>query len=65
MQMPWRPHQDGKLSGKVMETRAFMIFLYGRTLDGIAGIEASLNRGRNMGIRTAASQWNLLAICPR
>jgi citrate synthase len=61
LKMMWKPYREGSLSESAMETAAFTIFLYGRMLGCAAEIEDHLNRGRNMDMRTPASQCQFMA----
>lgn len=61
LKMMWQPYREGRLSESAMETAAFTIFLYGRLLGCAAEIEDHLNRGRNMDMRTPASNCQFVA----
>lgn len=61
LKMMWQPYRKGRLSESAMETAAFTIFLYGRLLGCAAEIEDHLNRGRNMDMRTPASNCQFVA----
>lgn len=64
LRMLWKPLQSGEI-GEIgepeLETAAFTIFLYPRTLDCAAEIDDHLNRGRNMDTRTPTSQCQFVA----
>ncbi|HEV2611828.1 MAG TPA: CoA-binding protein, partial [Noviherbaspirillum sp.] len=57
----WQPYRSGMFPAQVLETAAFTIFLYGRALGCAAEIEDHLNRGRNMDMRTPASQCQFVS----
>jgi hypothetical protein len=61
LKMLWRSHQEGTLPGAALETAAFTIFLYARMLGCAAEADDHLNRGRNMDMRTPASQCRFIA----
>lgn len=61
LKMLWRPYRDGILSGAALETAAFTIFLYARMLGCAAEVDDHANRGRNMDMRTPASQCRFVA----
>jgi hypothetical protein len=61
LRMTWEPLRAGRLAEAELETAAFTVFLYGRTIGCIAEIEDHLNRGRDMDTRTAASECRFVA----
>jgi succinyl-CoA synthetase alpha subunit len=52
----WQPYRRGELAPAQLETAAFTVFLYARMIGCAAEIDDHLNRGRNMDMRTPASQ---------
>ncbi|MBV9251123.1 MAG: hypothetical protein JO227_17965 [Acetobacteraceae bacterium] len=61
LKMLWQPYRAGSISGASLELAAFTIFLYARMLGCAAEIDDHLNRGRNMDMRTPASQCRFVA----
>lgn len=61
LKMLWQPYQSGQYAESALETAAFTIFLYPRTLGCAAEIDDHLNRGRNMDTRTPASICQFVA----
>jgi len=61
LKMLWRPYREGALPGAALETAAFTIFLYARMLGCAAEVDDHMNRGRNMDMRTPASQCRFVA----
>ena len=61
LKMLWQPYQSGALSTEALDTAAFTIFLYARTIGCAAEINDHLNRGRNMDTRTPASKCRFVA----
>lgn len=61
LKMLWQPYRAGSVSGASLELAAFTIFLYARMLGCAAEIDDHLNRGRNMDMRTPASQCRFVA----
>ncbi len=57
----WHPYRAGQMSDRDLETAAFTIFLFGRTVGSIAEIDDHMNRGRNMDTRTPASACRFVA----
>src|SRR5262249_2396780 len=52
----WKEYRSGALSEKDLETAAFNVFLYGRSIGAAAEIGDPLKRGRNMDTRTPQEQ---------
>lgn len=61
LKMLWQPYRDGLLSKPALEAAAFTIFIYARMLGCAAEIDDHMNRGRDMDMRTAASQCKYVA----
>ena len=61
LKMLWEPYRKGTLPEGALETAAFTIFLYARMLGCAAEVDDHLNRGRNMDMRTPASQCRFVA----
>jgi succinyl-CoA synthetase alpha subunit len=61
LKMLWQPLRRGEFSEADLETAAFTIFLYPRMVGCAAEIDDHLNRGRNMDMRTPASQCRFVA----
>ena len=57
----WQPYQSGALGEPAIEAAAFTIFLYPRMIGCAAESDDHLNRGRNMDMRTPASQCKFVA----
>jgi succinyl-CoA synthetase alpha subunit len=56
LKMLWQPIRRGELTEHDIESAAFTLFLYPRTLGCAAEIDDHMNRGRNMDTRTPASE---------
>ena len=52
LKMLWSRHREGHVSDQELETAAFTVFLYGRTIGCAAEVDDHLNRGRNLDMRT-------------
>ena len=63
--MLWQPCQGGQYAESALETAAFTIFLYPHMLGCAAEIDYHLNRGRNMDMRTPASQCQFVSLRER
>lgn len=61
LKMLWQPYRDGLLSKSALETAAFTMFIHARMLGCAAEIDDHTNRGRDMDMRTAASQCRFVA----
>jgi succinyl-CoA synthetase alpha subunit len=61
LKMLWQPLRRGEISEAEVETAAFTVFLYPRMLGCAAETDDHLNRGRNMDMRTPASQCRFIA----
>jgi succinyl-CoA synthetase alpha subunit len=61
LKMLWQSYRAGSFSAAALETAAFTIFLHARMLGCAAEIDDHLNRGRNMDMRTPASQCRFVA----
>jgi succinyl-CoA synthetase alpha subunit len=61
LKMLWQPYREGALPEAALETAAFTIFLYARMLGCAAEVDDHMNRGRNMDMRTPASQCRFVA----
>jgi succinyl-CoA synthetase alpha subunit len=61
LKMLWQPLLRSEFGEADLETAAFTIFLYPRMVGCAAEIDDHLNRGRNMDMRTPASQCRFVA----
>jgi succinyl-CoA synthetase alpha subunit len=61
LKMLWARYRSGEVSDNALETAAFTVFLYGRTIGCAAEIDDHLNRGRNLDTRTPQSAVRFVA----
>lgn len=57
----WKDYKRGHLGERKLETAAFNVFLYGRTIGCAAEIDDHLNRGRNMDTRAPAASCTFVS----